>query len=148
MAAPPLLATALLLAVAGAELARRPLFIDAAPRNSAEAAALRDPAAMLQFLRRGDNPSRPYPVRPHIISSSVVRATTLEAALWARSVEMIHLLDRIGAIVDQDQRRQMACLAADLQLPEVQAYLWAADACKPGEALRRVVARSDGVESR
>jgi hypothetical protein len=142
LTAPLLFATMCVLVLAGTEYAGRPLFQGGSARNSAEAAALADPATMLVFLRRGENPSRDYPVRPHIISSEIVRATTLEAALWARSLEMIRLLDRIGAIVENDQRRDLACLAADLDLPQVKAYLAPAHPCVPGEALDRVAARS------
>ncbi|MGH9348731.1 MAG: hypothetical protein ACRD26_15845, partial [Vicinamibacterales bacterium] len=111
-------------------------------RNSAEAAAAGDAAAMLLFLRRGDNPTRVHPVRPDLISSAIVRATTLEAAMWSRRISMIRALDREGAIIGDDERRELACLARDLDLPDVAEYLAPAQACVRGQAVERVVARS------
>jgi hypothetical protein len=111
-------------------------------RNSAEAAAAGDAPAALRFLRMGDNPSLIHPIRGDIISADVRSATTLEAALWSRHIEMIRVLDREGAIVDADQRRELACLALDLDLPDVAEYLAPGQVCVKGDALRRVVARS------
>jgi hypothetical protein len=114
-------------------------------RNSAEAAAAGDAAAMLRFLRMGDNPTRIYPIDPSLISSTVQYATTLEAALWSRRVDPIRLLDRQGAIVGVDARRELACLAADLDLPDVVAYLAPHHLCVPGAALSRIQARTKEV---
>jgi hypothetical protein len=111
-------------------------------RNSAEAAAAGDAATTLRFLRMGDNPTWMYPIRNGVISSQVSSATTLEAAIWSRHIEMIRLLDREGAIIDQDQRRQLACLALDLDLPDVASYLDPNQRCVRGAALERIIARS------
>jgi hypothetical protein len=111
-------------------------------RNSAEAAAAGDAATALRFLRMGDNPSRIHPIRSDIISPRIQHATTLEAAMWSRHIEMIRVLDREGAIVDGDQRRQLACLARDLDLPEVASYLAPDERCVRGVALERIIARS------
>ena len=110
-------------------------------RNSAEAAAAGDAAAVLRFLRMGDNPARIRAIRGDIISSGV-RATTLEAAMWSRNIDMVRLLDREGAIVDREERPQLACLALDLDLPEVSNYLAADQVCARGVALERIIARS------
>ena len=125
-------------------------YLSAPPfRNSAEAAAAGDAAAALRFLRMGDNPSRIHPIRSDIISSDIVHATTLEAAIWSRHIGMIRMLDREGAIVDGDQRRELACLARDLDLPEVASYLAADQRCVRGVALERIIARSrpEGADS-
>ena len=90
----------------------------------------------------GDNPSRIHPIRGDIISPKIRHATTLEAALWSRHIEMIRVLDREGAIVDAEQRRELACLAVDLELPEVANYLAPERACVPGAVLERIIARS------
>jgi hypothetical protein len=113
------------------------------PANSAEAASLGNVADVVRFLAFGDNPARIYPVRPQFISSSVPYATTLEAAMWSRSLEVVKLLDERGAIVGDGSRHALACLAADLDLPDIVAYLAGstAPACEPGAALRRVTAR-------
>lgn len=111
-------------------------------RNSAEAAAAADPAAMLRFMRQGDDPTRVKPVRPELISSEVLFATTLEAAMWARELNIVRLLDDEGAIVGADQRLELACLAEDLDLMAVAEYLVPERTCEPGAALRRVKART------
>jgi hypothetical protein len=111
-------------------------------RNSAEAAAAGDAPTALRLLRMGDNPSVIHPIRSDIISSKIRYATTPEAALWSRHIEMIRVLDREGAIVDADQRRELACLALDLDLPDVANYLAPGQACVQGAALERIIARS------
>jgi hypothetical protein len=111
-------------------------------RNSAEAAAAGDAPTTLRFLRMGDNPSLIHPIQSDIISAKIRNATTIEAALWSRHIEMIRVLDREGAIVDADQRRELACLALDLDLPEVADYLAPERTCVQGAALDRIIARS------
>lgn len=111
-------------------------------RNSAEAAAAGDPATMLRFVRMGDDPTRIKVVGPEAISSQVLRVTTLEAAMWSRSIEMIHVLDREGAIIDDAQRKDLACLAVDLDMPDAKAYLAPDAECVRGVAVERIIARS------
>lgn len=139
----PLVASTLwMTAVAVGELAGRAPFAAPAYRNSAEAAAAGDAAAMLRMMRMGDDPTRIRPVRPEFISSQIELTTTLEAAMWSRRPEMIPLLDDTGAIVDDDQRRELACLAFDLGLPDVVEYLGTDAPCVKGAAIARIVARS------
>jgi hypothetical protein len=110
--------------------------------NSAEAAAAGDAPTALRFLRMGENPTRVYPIRNGIISSQILNATTLEAAMWSRHIEMIRVLDREGAIVDEDERRKLACLALDLDMPDVASYLAPDQTCVRGAAVKRIIARS------
>ncbi len=112
-------------------------------RNSAEAAGMGNAAQVLRFLRRGDDPRQVYPIHPSIISSSVLQATTLEAAMWSRQLALIRLLDREATIAGTDERSGLACLARDLGVDDVVEYL-APDgiSCEPGQALERVVART------
>ncbi len=116
------------------------------PQNSAEAAALGSASELLRFLRRGEDPRRVYDVRTEVISSAIERATTLEAAMWSRQLEMIQLLDRGGAIPAGVERSALACLAADLQIEEVVEYLAPAGIrdCEFGVAIGRVAARTSG----
>jgi hypothetical protein len=116
------------------------------PVNGAEAAGMGSAFSLIRFLRAGESPHRVYPIRPEIISSSVRRATTLEAAMWSRQLELIQLLDREGAFVGDGQRRDLACLAADLDLPDVVEYLAPQGTahCQPGQAYQRVLARTSG----
>jgi hypothetical protein len=114
------------------------------PGNSAEAAGMASAAEMLRLLRSGDDPNRVYPVRPEIISSTVLRATTLEAAVWSRQVQLVELLDREGAIVGADVRRATACLAIDVGVEDIAAYLSpdTPPECEDGRELERVLDRT------
>jgi hypothetical protein len=62
--------------------------------------------------------------------------------MWSGHAEMVRALDREGAIVDPDQRRELACLALDLDMPEVADYLAPERTCVKGAAVARIVARS------
>ena len=127
---------------AGEQVGATP-FAGLMPRNSAEAAALGSAGELLRFLRRGEDPHAVYPMHPSVASSAIARATTLEAAMWSRQLEMIQLLDREGAI-DSLDRPALACLAADLRIEDVMEYLApeGVEECEPGSALARVAART------
>ena len=140
---PILIATTGIAWVAAGERVGAHPFAGLVPQNSAEAAALANAGDLLRFLRRGENPHDVYPVRPEVISSAILRATTVEAAMWSRQIEMIKLLDREG-VIRGDQRADLACLAADLQLDEVVEYFAGSGGCEPGQALARVTARTHG----
>jgi hypothetical protein len=136
-------ATAGMLRVALGERAGLATFEDLAPRNSAEAAGWGRAGDVLRFLRSGEDLRREYAVRPEVISSAVRRATTLEASIWSRQLELVQLLDQV-AVFDAEERASLACLAADLKVDDVVEYL-APDGigyCEPGRALERVLARS------
>jgi hypothetical protein len=128
--------------VVGERLGARP-FAGLQAQNSAEAAALAHAGDVLRFLEMGEDPHAVYPVRPEVISSAILRATTVEAAMWSRQVEMIKLLDREGIIRDHE-RASLVCLAVDLQVDDVVEYLapTGVHACEPGQALAGVVART------
>ena len=96
--------------------------ITMAPVNIAEAAGLANASEVLRLLRSGSDPARVMPARPEIISSAVPHITALEAAVWSRHVELVHMLDDEGVIVG-DERRRLACLAADLQVGDIVEYL-------------------------
>ena len=145
LSGPVVCGTAGLAYISIVERGGREAFADTRAMNSAEAAALGDAASTLWFIRHGDDPTRVHDVSPSIISASVRRATTLEAAMWSRRIELIRALDREGVIVGDQTRRDLACLALDLGLPDVAAYLAPGGlACKPGEAQGRVLARTNG----
>lgn len=114
------------------------------PANLAEAAASGHAADAIRRLRLGDNPHRIYTVREHIISSEITRATTAEAALWSRRIELVRLLDEEGAIPGGEDRRALACLALDLQLPEIADYLTGGQGarCVPQQAFDRLRTRT------
>jgi hypothetical protein len=140
---PVALAILWLVSVVAVERAGGVAFSGIVPQNSAEAAGLGLASELLRFLRQGEDPHHVYPVRPEILSSAILRATTLEAAMWSRQRELIELLDRGGAIGDADERAALACLAADLRVEDIAEYLDAERAgCAPGKALDRVIART------
>jgi hypothetical protein len=141
--APLCVATVCVVLVALAERAGAAPFAGLVPRNSAEAAGWGRAADLLRFLRNGEDPRRVQPVRAEIISSAIPRATTLEASMWSRQLELIQLLDQAVTFDDQE-RAELACLAADLEIDDVVEYL-APDGigyCEPGEALKRVIAHA------
>ena len=143
LAVPIVCGTLAVAVVAAVEAAGGSAFGDVGPANSAEAAALGDAAMVTRSIRFGDDPTRVHALRPAFISPQVLRATTPEAALWSRQLEMIKLLDREGAIVGAASRRDLACLAIDLGLPHIADYLVSpAPACVPGDAMRRMVERT------
>jgi hypothetical protein len=137
-------ATIGVLTVAAGECAGAAPFAGVIARNSAEAAGLGRAGEVLRFLREGEDPRAVHPVRPEILSSAILRATTVEAAMWSRQVEMIELLEREGAIEGPDERQALACLAADLEIGDVVEHLAPAgvSSCEAGQALARVVSRT------
>ena len=141
-AAPAILATALVLLFVGLELSGTTLFA-IAPTNVAEAAGLGLGGETLRRVRTGEDAARSLPVRPEVISSSVKLVTALEAAVFARRVELVRMLDRRGSIADATVRRHLACLAADLKARDIVGYLGGADMadCRPGATLAAIVQR-------
>lgn len=141
LALPLATATAAILWVSLGETAGAAPWAGLVPRNGAEAAGLGSATDLLRFLRAGEDPHAVYDVRPDVISSAIRKATILEAAMWSRQVELVQLLDREGAIAASD-RDALTCLAADLKIVDVVAYLAPEGAhCEPGEALQQVADR-------
>src|SRR5688572_1707411 len=145
VAAPVVLATCAVLVFSGLELRGRTPLSDGPVRNIAEAAGLGHASEVLRLLAAGENPNQTHLVRQGIISSTITKVTALEAAIWSRRVQLVELMDRRGAIVDGESRRQLACLAHDLPNPvdEIVDYLspQGPPDCVPGQALSRVEAR-------
>ena len=102
-AAPAVLSTLAVLGFAACEMSGATPLSLGPPRNVAEAAGAGQVSEVLRFLRDGEDPSRFWPVRPEIISSTVTRPTGLEAALWGGR-QLIELLDRRGLIQNADTR--------------------------------------------
>ena len=144
LVAPIAAATVGILSVVAGERHGASPFAGLVPRNSAEAAGLGRAAELLRFLRAGQDPHAVYPVRPEILSSAILRATTVEAAMWSRQLELIKLLEREGAIDGHEEREALACLTADLEIDDVVQHLApeGVSGCKPGQAIARVAART------
>ena len=140
---PPMLAIVCVVLVGVAERSGTTIFGSQPPANLAEAAALGRADDVVRRLDLGEDHQRVYDLRPEVISSTVLRATQTEAALWSRRLPIVRLFDRAGAI-DTARRRELACLAADLDLEDVVEYLSPAapPRCAPGTARDRVLKRS------
>ena len=140
--APAILATVLVLVFITFELSGTTL-VAIAPANVAEAAGLGLGGETLRRVRMGEDVTARLTVRPEIISSSVKTVTALEAAVFARQVELLRMLDRQGSIADPTVRRHLVCLAVDLEVHDIVEYLGGADAatCRPGAARAAVVQR-------
>ncbi len=142
-AAPAVLATLAVLGFAARELSGTTPLSLGPPRNVAEAAGAGQVSEVLRFLRDGEDPSRFWPVRPEIISSTVTRPTGLEAALWGGR-QLIELLDRRGLIQNAGTRQHLACLAKDIGNEDLVSYLspGGPPPCEYGAAFASLKARS------
>jgi hypothetical protein len=142
--APAAAVTVGMLLFAARELTGDTPFSPGRMRNVAEAAGTGEASEILRMLRQGQDPRQVWPVRPEIISSTITRVSALEAAVWSRRAQVMVLLDRQGAITDEAQRRDLACLAADISAQEVVDYLSpsAPPECEKGKAMARVLART------
>ena len=143
-AAPAVLATVAVLVFAARDLFGRTPLSYGRPINVGEAAGAGEVAEVLRFLRDGWDPAQIWVLRPEIISSTVTRATALEAAVWGGRQPLVELLDRRGFIRDAETRHHLACLAKDIGSDEVVAYLspGGAPSCEPGATVAAVKARS------
>jgi hypothetical protein len=143
-ALPPVLAAAGVVWFSLAEIAGRTPFSSGPPANIAEAAGLGSGAEVLRLLREGQNPHVVLPLGPDVISTTVTRASAVEAAVWSRRFQLIELLDREGVLANPAERHMLLCLARDVGVDEIVAYLAKKDAapCEAGRTLAAVQARS------
>ena len=139
-AVPPVVVTLALAAVATAELAGwRPL---ARPegRGLPEAIVLGDSTGAARRLESGVAPGAIDLIRRSLLFEQPVLATAFEAAVLARDVRMLRLLQTYGAGAD---RVALLCLAHDVGAPAIAAELDRGEppACEPGRALANVLVR-------
>jgi hypothetical protein len=147
VAAPVALATAAILTFSALELRGETPLSYGPMRNVAEAAALGHASEVLRLLAAGQDPNHIWTVREEMLSSTITRVTALEAAIWSRRAQLIALLDRLGAVADEDTRRHLACLARDLESPaeivdHLSRHQRSVD-CPPGRALAAVRMRTE-----
>ena len=118
--------------------------------NAAEAAALGNASDLLRLLALGEAPDQVQTLRPEIISPQVLRATPIEAAIWSRQLILVRLLDQQHVIVGESSRHHLACLARDVQVPDVADYLapGGVGVCGVEEGLARVLARTAAGDGR
>ena len=138
-AAPPSAAVLLLAALAVAEAQGFVLVGDEPISDLAEAAAMGEPATVVRMIGAGEDPNRVRPVRPERVGANWASAN--EAAVLVQDLEMVRLLDAMGAIVGGDRWR-LACLAADLRHQRIVDYLMPGGVtCDPGAAIGAVRGR-------
>ena len=144
VAGPVVLATLAVITFSAQELRGEAPFSYGPVRNIAEAAAMGHASEVLRLLGAGEDPNQVWPVRRDIISSTITKVTALEAALWSRHVQLVELLDRQGAIVNDESRRYLTCLANDLPVEEIVKYLSPKGPpdCVQGQAIAVVLERS------
>jgi hypothetical protein len=113
------------------------------PQNIAEAAAWSGAADMLRRLAGGEDPTQIQPIRAEVLSSAIRQITALEAAVWSRQIALVQLLDKRGVIVG-DERRRLACLAADINAADIRDYLSMPEppVCQPQQVYDEVLART------
>jgi hypothetical protein len=144
LAGPPVVVMLCVFAVGVGERTGVPVFAAAGPANLAEAAAGGRADDVVRRLRASEDPLRVYQLRPDVISSVVLRATPMEAAIWSGRLPVVQLLDGGGAIADAAHRREIACLAADMEMDDMVEYLspGGPPECVPRQAYERVLART------
>jgi hypothetical protein len=84
-----------LLAIAGIT-GRHPIW-SLAPENLPEAAAFRDPVAVVRHLARGENIDRAERVRAGIVQPDAANLTPIEAAAAAQDESMVQMMFNLGA---------------------------------------------------
>jgi hypothetical protein len=129
--------------IACAEVMGRAPLSEGGPRNFAEAAGMARASEVLRRIEDGEDPSRIEPVRPFIISSALTQVSALEAAVATRRIELVQMIDRLGALREPQMRQHLACLAGDLGIDDIVEY-FAADAspCRRGATIDAMRARA------
>jgi hypothetical protein len=97
---------------------RHPVW-NAVPGNLAEAAALRDAAAIVRFVDAGADPNRLDRLRRGLLPDGITEATPLEAAAAARERELMRLLLELGATFDARLWQRTWCISDDLAVREL-----------------------------
>jgi len=129
-AVPALVAVGFCGAVFGAAVfGSTPTFWQGGPLTLAEAAALRDQGEVARLIESGADPDGEYDLRPDVLA--IDHATPLEAAVAARRAEIIDLLMREGATLNESGWRRLHCAAVETGAADV---VRAIDELKPVDA--------------
>ena len=137
LAAPPLVVTIGLAALAGAELSGSHPLTMGAPRSVPEAIALRDEATAARLIEDGAAADEIGLIRAGILSSQPVLATPLEAAVMVDAAGASEYQTSRGVQVPSD----LSCLARDIGARAVRRQITEPPACPPGRALQTVLDR-------
>jgi len=89
------------------------------PHNLAEAVALRDGAAAVRLVERGQDVNRPDTVRARLILDEMAILTPIEAAAGARDEAMAQLLFDLGASPDAAVWHRAFCISDADRVREV-----------------------------
>jgi hypothetical protein len=135
---PSLFVTAGLAVVACLEIAGGHPLTVGAPRNMAEAVAMRDGASVVRQLARGGDPNEIELIRSGVLLDRVVLATPLETAVI---VDAGSIFDVLAAGERNPQNARLTCLAADVGARAVASRLGDASMCRAGAALEVVLSR-------
>ena len=141
LALPLLLANVLLWIIAVGERTGSSPSMETSLPSLAQAAALGQGAVIMRQVASGHSPEQLHEVSDGVASAPLV-LTANEAAVWARRLETVVLLDRLGGIVGT--RPFLACLARDVGAPEIASYLSTTEPCVPGRARMTILARRRG----
>ena len=82
-----------------------------APNNLPEAAAFRDPVAVVRYVNRREDIDRAAPVRNGIVGTADANLTPIEAAAAARDDAMVHMLFSLGASPDAMVWQRAWCIS-------------------------------------
>jgi hypothetical protein len=116
---PPVLtfvAWLVLLTIAGVT-GRHPIW-NVAPENLPEAAAFRDPVAVVRYVNRGEDIDRPARVRNGIVGTADANLTPIEAAAAAQDDAMVHMLFGLGASPDVFVWQRAWCISDTARVRE------------------------------
>ncbi len=119
LAVPPLLLLVVAVSVATGVGPARDALWPLPPLNASEAAALRDPAALVEVAGNGVDLDAAYPVQTRIFNRSDLRLTPLEAAAASARPDMTRLLFELGARPSAEELSRVFCIAAQANAAEV-----------------------------
>lgn len=96
--------------------------------NMSEQAALKDRAGIRAALERGEDPNIPRVVRPDLIKDYPVTVTPLEAAIATRETWLVQFMIDSGALVTDENRERLVCVAREVEAAAVEEMLAAGKA--------------------
>lgn len=112
--------------LAGAVFGAHPLWNEPELTMS-EAAALKDRGTIQRLIGEGVDPNRRSRVRAGVLKSEDLYLTPLEASIGTRTPTTMSFLLNQGALMDDDDRKVLVCLAAKENAREILEFMSASD---------------------